>query len=184
MNKIILIISSILVITGCSAKYPNRIPVGQTFPSISGTSLAGRDVSIPEEFGGKQTILLLGYVQDAQFDIDRWLIGMDQTKVQTNIYEIPAIQGFWPGLFKDRIDEGMRGGIPEELWKIVITVYEDGSLVQQFTGNGNPRNARVMVLDEQGMILFFHDRGFSVAALNQLRSHLKSNSSKKISDGN
>jgi hypothetical protein len=55
-----------------------------------------------------------------------------------------------------------------------VTVYEDGDQVQRFTGNKNPNNARVMLLDEEGKILYFYDRGFSVDALNAVRAMLKS----------
>jgi cytochrome oxidase Cu insertion factor (SCO1/SenC/PrrC family) len=73
-------------------------------------------------------------------------------------------------MFSTFIDNGMRKGIPKELWKGVVTVYEDGDMIQRFTGNINPNNARVMLLDAQGKILYFYDRGFSVAALKDVRS--------------
>ena len=76
----------------------------------------------------------------------------------------------FPRMFKTQIDEGMRSGIPRELWQGVITVYKDGDRVQSFTGNENPNNARVVLLDSLGKVIFFYDRGFSVAALNALRA--------------
>jgi len=116
---------------------------------------------------------LIGYRQNAQFDIDRWLIGLDMTQTKVNVFEIPAIQGFFPGLFSNQIDEGMRRGIPDELWSIVITVYKDGDTIQQFTGNEKPNNARVVLLDEAGKVIHFYDRGFSVSALNSVIDALK-----------
>ena len=77
-----------------------------------------------------------------------------------------------PRMFSGFIDSGMRKGIPKDLWKGVVTVYEDGDKVQRFTGNLNPNNARVMLLDTQGNIVYFYDRGFSVEALNEVRSQL------------
>jgi hypothetical protein len=67
----------------------------------------------------------------------------------------------------------MREGIPENLWKGVITVYDDGETIQAFTGNVIPKNARVILLGKNGKILFFNDKGFSIDALNQLRNILK-----------
>ncbi|MAD89569.1 MAG: hypothetical protein CMK64_07665, partial [Pseudoalteromonas sp.] len=61
-----------------------------------------------------------------------------------------------------------RRGIPKELWGGVITIYEDGEKIQAFTGNENPNNARVMLLDKNGKIIYFYDRGFSVSALNEV----------------
>ncbi len=162
----------LLLITGCSTTYPNRNPTGEVFPQASGQSLEQQDYRLPDDILGESVVLLLGYKQDSQFDIDRWLIGLDMTETAVTAYEIPTIQGLFPRMFQTSIDNGMRSGIPKELWGGVITVYEDGAAIQEFTGNENPNNARVMLLDSQGTIIYFYDRGFSVAALNALRQML------------
>lgn len=160
-------------LSGCSSQYPNSQPVGLQLPSVMGTDLTSEQVNIPEDFAGKQTLLLFGYKQDSQFDIDRWLIGLDMTSTKVDVYEIPTIQGMFPRMFSTLIDNGMRSGIPKELWKGVITVYEDGELVQKFTGNQQANNARVILLNKSGEIVFFYDRGFSVEALNAVREFIK-----------
>jgi len=157
---------------GCSSNYNNKSHVGHPFPSIKGENLEKEVVSIPEVFKGKNTLLLIGYKQDSQFDIDRWLIGLDMTETQVNVYELPTIQGLFPRMFSTVINNGMRAGIPKSLWKGVITVYQDGEQVQKFTGNRNPNNARVILLNKDGIILFMYDEGFSVEALNQVRKFL------------
>jgi hypothetical protein len=159
----------ILFATGCTTTYSNQSVTGQPFPSVSGHTLEQDSVNIPEDFNGDFTLLLIGYKQNSQFDIDRWLIGLDMTETQVDVYEIPTIQGLLPGMFSTMIDNGMRKGIPKPLWQIVITVYDDGETIQAFTGNENPNNARVILLNENGTIVYFYDDGFSVAALNQLR---------------
>ena len=165
-----LFLSFILLFTaGCSTQYVNQTVTGQTFPSVSGQSLEKKEVDIPADFKGTITLLLVGYKQNSQFDIDRWLIGLDMTATDVDVYEIPTIQGLFPRMFSTMIDNGMRKGIPKALWKGVITVYEDGEKIQAFTGNEKPNNARVLLLDENGVILYFYDQGFSVNALNELR---------------
>lgn len=162
-----------VLLVGCASSFPNRNPVGETFPPVTGQSLAGAEQQLPDAFRGRPVVLLLGFVQDAQFDIDRWLIGLDMTATAVDVYEIPTIQGMLPRMFRTRIDDGMRAGIPQGLWKAVITVYDDGAAVQAFTGNANPNNARALLLDDAGDVVFFHDEGFSVAALNALRQRLQ-----------
>ena len=153
-------------------EYPSQVTIGDKMIEVTGQSLEGNSVVIPRDFAGQETLLLFGYKQNSQFDIDRWLIGLDMTKTNVAAYEIPTIQGMLPRMFSGFIDGGMRKGIPKNLWKGVVTVYEDGDKVQRFTGNLNPNNARVMLLDKQGNIVYFYDRGFSVAALNEVRSLL------------
>ena len=47
---------------------------------------------------------------------------MTETKV--DVYEIPTIQGLFPRMFSTMIDNGMRKGIPKELWKALAREYE------------------------------------------------------------
>jgi hypothetical protein len=171
--RIILLSLIIFLTAGCSTHYENRKLTGKTFPSITGENLEQETVNIPNDFTSNYTLLLVGYKQNSQFDIDRWLIALDMTETKVDVYEIPTIQGLFPRMFSTVIDNGMRKGIPKELWKGVITVYKDGDSVQAFTGNTNPNNARVILLDENGVIIYFYDRGFSVDALKGVRSHLE-----------
>ena len=83
------------------------------------------------------------------------------------MFEIPTIKGF-AGFFASSIDQGMREGIPSNLWSQVITVYDDAERIMNITGNEHPRNARVMVLDPSGKIIYFFDQGYSVPAINEL----------------
>lgn len=173
--RIYLISFFIFLASGCSTTYSNKDIAGKVFPDVTGQSLEKEEVNIPKDFNGKFTLLLVGYKQNSQFDIDRWLIGLDMTKTRVDVYEIPTIQGLLPRMFSTMINNGMRKGIPKELWKGVVTVYSDGDQIQAFTGNEKPNNSRVILLNAEGKILYFYDRGFSVAALNELRSFLTPN---------
>lgn len=167
--KLLVLFSAVLMVS-CASQYPNREVVGENFPEIKGQSLDKQAIVMPDHFIDRKVLLLLGYKQEAQFDIDRWLIGLDMTKTRIEVFELPTIAGMFPRFFKTQIDNGMRAGIPKELWQGVITVYSDGDTVQQFTGNINPNNARVLLLDERGKVVYFYDRGFSVNALNEVRN--------------
>jgi len=159
-----------LLLSACSTTYQNQNIYGKTLPSMQGESLAQELVQIPSDFNLPITLLLVGYKQNAQFDIDRWLIALDMTETEVSAYEIPAIQGMFPRMFETQINNGMRKGIPKELWKGVVTLYEDGESMQAFTGNENGNNARVILINNEGKVLHFYDRGFSVNALNELRA--------------
>ncbi len=155
-------------LAGCSKTYPERSPQGEMFPTVTGNTLDGIAVTLPDDLDGQPTVLLIGYLQESQFDIDRWLLGLLDSGTVIAIYEIPTIPGMIPGWFSTRIDEGMRSGIPSEDWASVITVYDDGEKIAALTGNENGLPARVMLLDSKGIIRFFHDRGYSVSSLKNL----------------
>lgn len=158
---------------GCGSTYAGRDPTGELFPRVTGTSLEGREYRIPDAFAGEPVLLLVGYEQDTQFDIDRWLLGLEQVGVTVRTYELPTIPGLAPRMFSGSIDNGMRSGIPSEDWGAVITVYEDGARIAQFTGNENKLPSRVILLDAHGRVVFFHDRGYSVGTLQRLLSAIQ-----------
>jgi hypothetical protein len=176
--NILLALLFTVVIAGCSSTYPNRNPVGEAFPSVAGKSLAGEEVVVPDAFRGEKVILVLAYEQDAQFDVDRWGIGFFTAGFDLPpVYEIPTIPGLLPSIFKEAIDGGMRKGIPKESWRDVITVYGgDGGVLSEWTGTENDLNARIVLLDEQGVVLWFHDRGYGLPPLQDLLETLKKDS--------
>lgn len=153
-------------VSGCSSTISNRNPVGERFPSVIGNALSGEEVPLPL---GEPAVLLLGYVQDAQFDADRWLIGLLQATPPVRIIEVPTVSGLFPSLIEDTIDSGMRRGIPKEDWSSVVTVYGDpAASIVELTGNERPRNIRVVLLDSEGRVRWFHDRGFSAGKVLEL----------------
>lgn len=155
------VVTIVFFFLGCSRTFETKNPNGLVFPSIRGTVLTGEEIELPVFFKGTPILLLIGYVQDSQFDVDRWILGLKQLKTPIGIAEIPAIQGFIPRMISSKIDQGMRNGIPEEDWGIVITVYKDAETIARFLGNTNPRNVRVVLIDELGKVRWYHDRGFS-----------------------
>lgn len=159
--------------SACSTTYVARDPTNETFPLVRGTSLAGEELELPTAVRGAPVLLIVGYKQNAQFDIDRWLLGLHQSNTEVKVYEVPTIPGLIPGMIAGTIDDGMRSGIPQEDWASVITVYDDADEIAAFTGNENGITGRVILLDSDGRVAFFHDRGYSVASLEELRAALE-----------
>lgn len=148
-------------LTACSSPVSNLDPTGSAFPRVVGSSLSGDEVILPDAFADQPVILLVGYVQDTQFDLDRWLLGLVQLDTPGERREVPTIPGLLPGLASGWIDDGMRSGIPREDWAAVVTVYDEAERIVAITGNEKPRNGRILLLDGTGRIVWFHDRGFS-----------------------
>ena len=156
------------LLLACQTSYPPRDPSGEVFPSVSGTSLEGREIRLPESLAGEPVLLLIGFEQDTQFDLDRWALGLWQSGATLRAIEIPTIPGLVPRVLSSRIDRGMRSGIPDEDWGSIVTVYRDADTIVRFTGNENPLPGRILLLDETGRVVFFHDEGYSTGALVRL----------------
>ena len=158
----------ILLLAAACSSHPHRDPTGEAFPSVQGEALDGAQVRIPDDFRGEPVLLLVAYKQKTQFDVDRWVLGILQAGIDVRVVEVPTVRGWVPRLFAGQIDEGMRSGIPREEWGSVVTVYGDAADVARFTGDEG-RNARVLLLDGEGRVVFFHDRGYSPATFLRLR---------------
>jgi hypothetical protein len=53
------------------------------------------------------------------------------------------------------------------------SLWGDGAEIARFTGNENKLPGRVLLLDAEGRVVFFHDRGYSVGTLQRLRNALE-----------
>ncbi|NQU47692.1 MAG: hypothetical protein HQ519_03515 [Planctomycetes bacterium] len=166
----VLALSVILSCASCQSKIPNQNVVGSSFPSVVGVNLDGNEISIPDREDPRPTVLLIGYSQDAQFDADRWLLGLLQAETPVRLLEVPTIPGlFMEVLLANTIDNGMRKGIPSEDWAVVVTLYgDDAEQVKKFTGNTGDNNIRAALLNQAGKVLWFHDRGYSAGKLLEL----------------
>lgn len=163
------LVTLLVAIASCQSSKSSANPVGRTFPSVTGEDLNGNSITIPAATKGQPAVLLIGIVQDAQFDADRWLLGLLQAQTPAKIFELPTITGFFAGLFSGSIDSGMRSGIPEEDWSSVVTLYgDDAKRVKAFTGTDRERNMRVILLDAQGQVRWFHNRGYSARKMLEL----------------
>lgn len=161
---VLLLCSASLACSG--ARHPATDPTGRSFPTVRGESLTEVEIELPTTFRGAPALLLVGFEMETQFDIDRWLVGLIDRGTPIRFAEVPTIPGLVPGVFANQIDAGMRTGIPSEDWAGVITVYRgDASKIAEFTGNPPDRNARVLLLDSEGVVVKFHDRGFSPRVL-------------------
>lgn len=165
-----------LPLAACStpARVDPAAVVGATFPTVRGDGLDGKAWTLPADLAGKPALIFVGFKQNTQFDIDRWMLALTMLETPVDVYEVPTISGMIPGLFGNAIDGGMRQGIPREAWKTVITVYRDAGRIEAFTGAEPGLPARVLLLDREGRVLWFHDRGFLPGLAKELDAKVRS----------
>jgi len=164
-----IILALLILLTACSKPTVVTNPaIGSIFPSVVGESLDKQTIKIPENFSGKPTVLLIGYLQKAQFDIDRWILGIIQLETPVKIVELPTIAGMMPQMVQGFINNGMRRGIPESDWKSVVTVYEDADKIVKVLGNERPQNAYVVLIDRAGIMKRVINEGYSATNVKEI----------------
>jgi hypothetical protein len=139
------------------------------FPRVQGESLSKKVVTLPDTYLGKPTLLLIGYQQKTQFDIDRWILGALQSDIKAEIVEVPTIAGMMPQMVQGFINNGMRSGIPQNDWASVVTVYEDAPKIIAALGNERPQSAYVVLLDKDGRMVWTSNIGYSASQVLELK---------------
>ncbi len=159
-----------LVCVACTTKVSTPSNVQNSmFPRVQGTNLDKQVITLPDDYRGKTTLVLVGYAQKAQFDIDRWILGALQADVKAEIVEVPTIAGMMPQMVQGFIDNGMRSGIPKADWASVVTVYEDAPKVIEALGNERPQSAYAVLLNKEGRIVWSSNVGYSASQVLELK---------------
>jgi hypothetical protein len=127
--------------------------IGKRFPEVTAESLAKTRESIPESAKGKVTLIAVAFLQQSQPQLDSWLGPFEEkfgNKEGFTFYEVPMISSGYK-FMRFVIDNGMRGGIPKEKHKNVVTMYGD---VEKYMNELNleARYGYAFLLDKEGII--------------------------------
>jgi hypothetical protein len=176
MNIKLLGLSLLAVLcVACTAKVSTPSNVQNSlFPRVQGTNLDKQPITLPDHYRGKTTLVLVGYTQKAQFDIDRWILGALQADVRAEIVEVPTIAGMMPQMVQGFIDNGMRSGIPKADWASVVTVYEDAPKIIEALGNERPQSAYAVLLNKEGRIVWSSNIGYSASQILEIKKAVDS----------
>ena len=135
--------------------------IGKRFPEVTAESLAKTRESIPESAKGKVALIAVAFLQQSQPQLDSWLGPFAERfggKEGFTFYEVPMISSGYK-FMRIIIDSGMRGGIPREKHKNVVTMYGD---VEKYMKELNlePRFGYAFLLDKEGIIRW-QGKGFA-----------------------
>lgn len=126
------------------------------FPSVSGRSLDGREVHLPDDFAGEINVVLVAFARKQQQDVDSWtpyFKPLAAVMPGVRIYELPTLpRGL--RMMRPMIDGGMRGGIPDpKLRETTITLYLDKEPFREALGIRDESAIHVFIVDGKGRIL-------------------------------
>jgi hypothetical protein len=148
-------------------------PVGKRLPSISGETLSRLRVRFPENLVGSPAVLLVAYRRGTQHDLDRWIEFLSLKAPQLVWYEVPTIPSLIWRPLAGWIDAGMRSGVPQDKWSRVVTVYEDAAKLRGFIGDNGRDMTHLVVLNSDGIVVWFNPNGYSEEAASELLGHLR-----------
>jgi len=122
------------------------------FPVVQGRSLTGRRVTLPADFEGDLSVVLVAFKRWQQDDVDTWTPRLRELvagRPGLRVYELPTLASSYR-VMRPFIDGGMRGGIPDSAVRAAtITLYIDK----------RPYKAALQIPNEDQIHVFLVERG-------------------------
>jgi hypothetical protein len=134
------------------------------FPTVTGSNLHRRKVTLPQDLQGELNLVLIAFQQWQQTQVDTWIPFARQLEgihPGVRYYELPTIQrlNFVARTF---INEGMRAGLPDPVVRErTITLYLDKDEFRQALQLPHEDDIFVLLLDRQGQVLWRAEGDFA-----------------------
>jgi hypothetical protein len=100
---------------------------GLRLPTIGGESLAGVELTFPDDLTGAATLLMIAFHQRHQTDVDTWLPvarRLADERPGFTYFEVPLLDSRWRPA-RAFIDGGMRAGIQDpDVRATTVTAYQ------------------------------------------------------------
>ncbi|MEO1212520.1 MAG: hypothetical protein AAFY45_03280 [Bacteroidota bacterium] len=154
------LIAPVFMLLASSFLIDKSFAQNRKFPQLPARTLSGQDILYPNALAGEKSLLVLvfeefGKYQRPQNQANQWLAIWESRIKNQGIpaHEIPMMGGGFR-LFRGWIDEGMRGGIPDENHGTVSCFYGDKGKYRKILNIESYDEAQIFLLDETGCILF------------------------------
>lgn len=124
-----------------------------TFPTVSGKTLGGRDVTLPGYFEGNRVLVSITFDYDQQDTVDSWVAlyeDMAADHPQLGFYEVPVADAY-PGWFRFHVNNGLRLGIwGDDARAHTVTVFTDLPTFLDRAEMADTHETYTLLLDEAG----------------------------------
>jgi hypothetical protein len=141
--------------------------VEHRFPTLQATTLGGRKVTLPRDFGGRANLLLVAFEREHQELVDTWMPAAQRLAAAhegLRYYELPTL-GRTLTLIRPVIEGGMRRGIPDVATRDrTITLYTNVDAFRTALGIPSERTVHALLVDEAGVVRWRAEGAFSEAA--------------------
>ena len=125
------------------------------FPPITGETLTGRRLQLPDEFDAPLNLVFVAFRRSQQADVDSWLdfaADLEAGFPDVRYYELPVINRLYVPA-KAFIDGGMRAGISDrDTRERTITVYTDKRVVRRALDIDDESEIHALLVDPDGTV--------------------------------
>ena len=133
------------------------------FPNITARSLEGREVRLPEGFGGERNMAVVAFQRQQQELVDSWVPWLEERAAADQgfcFYELPTIGRIWIPV-RRFIDGGMASAIRDPvIFRRTLTVYGDVGRVTGPLGIEDRSTIALLLVDGTGVVRWSGSGGF------------------------
>lgn len=127
----------------------------QAMLTISGESLAGNKVVLPEAANGRVAILVFGFTKASKDPTKAWATKLNSEfagRPNFVLYQLPVLEEV-PRLFRGMVISGMKKGVLENLREHFVPILQGEAGLKNLVSYKEPDDAYVVMLDRYGRIV-------------------------------
>jgi len=146
------------------------------FPTVSGESLAGHKIVLPDAAAGKVAVLIFGFTKASKAPTSAWADKLQAdfgTRPEFELYQLPVLEDV-PRLFRGMVISGIRKGVPEAKRERFVPILQAEAELKKFVHYSEADDAYVVVLDRTGNILEQSHGSADVTNYSRLRTQIES----------
>jgi hypothetical protein len=130
---------------------------GERIPDVHGTSFASQAVNLPAALQGKAAgVLVIGFSRGSREAVTGWaqkIAGDYRTSDAVAYYELPVVASV-PGLLRGMVLRSIKSSTPERAQPRIVPVVNDEAGWKAITHYGEADDAYLLVLDNQGNVVW------------------------------
>jgi hypothetical protein len=160
-----------------TAARPTRgdtLRIGDLFPSLTGQSLSGKPIAVPDTSSSRFTAVVFGFSRAGGDDAGRWgerLVSDSATRGRVNTITVAELGGA-PRLLRGMIASGIKRGTPLEARDRMMVLDHDDALWKRRLSVGETSHAYVVLIAPNGRVKWMSEGGYDEAGFARLRNAL------------
>ena len=157
----------------CLAAEPALAP-GTAFPRLTGKSLNGNEVVLPDASAGKPSLLILTFSKAAGDRSRKWteqFVKDFPDDSRATSYSVAMLSSA-PGFVRGMIRSAMKRGTPEKLRPRTVIVTSDDKPWKERIGVTNDKDPYLVLLDSKGQVVWMNHGEFDPKVLQQCEARI------------
>jgi hypothetical protein len=152
----------------------DSLRLGDLFPSLVGSALSGKPISIPDTTSSRYTAVVFGFSRQGGEDAGRWgerLMSDSATRGHVMAITVAELGGA-PRFMRGLIAAGIKRGTPPDARDHMMVLDHDDALWKRRLAVSETSHAYVVLLAPNGRVRWRNDGAFDEARFARLRKEL------------